>query len=221
MVLLGGGQQAGLARPLGVFERRPAGKTVTAHPRLCVLEPLQRLWARRRARLGQAVRETPLLGDPATALFHARGPGAHGGALGLERGTRVWRGDQPLEGTLGIRGVVFRVASAPGRARLRRRRRVDGPQDQNVVARARRDQRSGRQLHTHRDEAALAALPQPLGPLVRTLWPVGPHADLARVTPPAGCRPTSCWRSAQSMPTKAAEGTAVVSFMMYPPEGRE
>jgi len=85
-MLLEEGSQTGLARALGVLERRPAGEEIAEHQRVFVLEPLERL---RKVLLEggtDAIGETAHVLDQRTTLLDEQLERSHRGAVRMQLG---------------------------------------------------------------------------------------------------------------------------------------
>ena len=110
---------------------------------------------------------------------------------------------QQIQGELRVAGIVLGAADVEGLAVLRQRGRIDGEQHQKGIALQGIDQGPlASSRHT-----AIGAPPKrwrSSRPTGRWSRDDGASTLNSGVLEPAGSRHTSCLRSAQSMPTKAA-----------------
>ena len=92
------------------FERGPTAQEVAKERRIFVVKPLQDLWEGVCERTGKASGATACGTDEATTRRNTWRQGAHGGAVGGERGERVAMFAEELDLECGIRGIVFGTA---------------------------------------------------------------------------------------------------------------
>jgi hypothetical protein len=114
--------------------------------------------------------------------------------------------EQELEGELGVGGVVLGAASGEGCAVASESFGLDGEQDEEVVLEERGDDRSLAELDANGDGSAAKSGAELVGPVAEGRWGVRDDGALA-LGGAGSAKATSCFLSAQSMPTKAANGT--------------
>ena len=110
---------------------------------------------------------------------------------------------QQIERELGIGGIVLGAAGVEGLAVLGQGRRIDREEHEEVIVLQRVDDRSLGELKSTPRWGHQSAGAAHLAHCIDARAD-GQCRSNSRCSLPAGCRQTSCLRSAQSMPTKAA-----------------
>jgi hypothetical protein len=166
---LKGGATCALCR----VERRPAAQEVAKDRGSFVLKPRQDVGKGVFQGTGQAVGQTDCVADQAPAMFDELRQGAHGGALGAERGELVAVCEEDLDLECGIGGSIFGPARGTRFAVPGHGERMDGEEHEEIIVAQRGHDGSFLEFQAHRDGLSVEARAQGLDPgvnLFRTMF---------------------------------------------------
>src|SRR5215471_1981331 len=206
------GFKSGTARELHGLEGRPAMQEVAEERGVFVLKPLQHLREIVLERTGQAVGDPDFVTNHTAAVFDELGERPHRRALRLKRLQLVAVGQQQFELKGGIGGSSL---ARLGVKASRYRASVSGLMGKRT-----------RKSYGHKAETRgplLSSRQMAIGCPLNRVRNVRTHESIAsgvcvrlkhsRCAEPAACRQTSCLRSAQSIPMKAANSSCAPCFM--------
>jgi hypothetical protein len=164
---------SGAACELHGFEGGPAAEEVAKEHGIFLWKPLQDLWEVVFEGTGQAVGQTDFVADQATAVLDELRQGAHGGALGAERGELVAVFEEDLDLEFGIGGVIFGPARGKRFAVPGHGERIDGEEHEEIIVAQRGHDGSFLEFQAHRDGLSVEARAEGLDPgvnLFRTMF---------------------------------------------------
>jgi hypothetical protein len=144
-------------RELGGVEGRPAAQAGTKDRGIFVLKPREDMRAGVVERTGQAVGQTDVGADQATAVLDAWRQGAHGGALGAEWGELVAVFEEALAREFGISGGIVGPARGKRFTVLGHGERIDGQEPEEIIVAPRGYERPLRTFQAHRDGLSVAS----------------------------------------------------------------
>ena len=191
---------------LDELEGRPALDEVGEDGSLLVAEPVENLREVGLQGGGDAIGDADAILDQGATSLDEAPERAHGDALGLEAGELVGVSEQELQSELGVGGVVLGAAGGERRAVASEGLGLDGEEDEEVVLEQGRNDRTLAELDADGDRERRRTGAELVGPSRMAAGVCG-TTERSRLVEPATQRQTSCFLSAQSMPTKAANGT--------------
>jgi hypothetical protein len=157
------------------FEGRPAAEEVAKDRGIFLLKPLQNLREIVFEGTGQTIGQPDFVADQTPAVFDELRQGAHGGALGGERGELVAVCEEAFDLAFGLGGVICGPARGTRFAVLGHGERLDGKEDEELICAQRGHERPLIALQAHRNRLAVEARVQTLDPRVdrfRTVFEV-------------------------------------------------
>ena len=165
--------QSSTACELRGFEGGPAAEEVAKDRGIFLGKPVQDLRKVVFERTGQAVGQPDFVADQAPAVLDELRQGAHGGALGAERGELVAVFEEDFDLEFGIGGVVFRTARGKRFAVLGHGERIDRKEHEEIIGAQRGHDRPFREFQAHSDGLSVESCAEGLDPgvnLFRTIF---------------------------------------------------
>jgi hypothetical protein len=194
-------------RSLGGLQRRPAFEEGSEDVRLLVPKPVEDLGEVVLEREGQTVRDADAVLDQVTSRLDEPPEGAHVVALATKRCELLRVTAQQIEGQRRVGRVVLGATRDEGTTVFGERARIHGEDDEELVLEQRRHDRPLGELEAHGDGATAEAFAELTCPGVNDSGTVFENGSLA-IGRTRDLKQTSCLRSAQSMPMKAANSDA-------------
>src|SRR5438132_316253 len=162
----------GAACELRGFEGRPAAEAVAQDRGSCLGKPLQDLWQVVFARPGQAVGQTDVVADQATAVRDEWRQGAHGGAWGAEWCELVAVFEEDCDLECGIGGGICGPARGQRVAVRGHGERIDRKEHEEILVAQRGHAGPFLECQAHRDGLSVASRAEGLEPGVNLFRPL-------------------------------------------------